>query len=288
MRKVAVLTDSASDIPEELREKYGIDIMSFTITLDGQSYVERQDFTNEEFYDMLRNAEGMPSTAHITMLQFYDQYCAYLQAGYTDVVHITINAGGSATFDAATMAARQLAEEHPESKMKIHLVDSHTYSMPYGYFVCEAARKLHNGAEIKHVISDLEADFATVEIAVSVFSLKFIKKSGRVSAAAAFAGELLGLRPIITINDGVTAVVNKVRGDKNVLPALLAHAKNHREGEREYLIGTTDMKTAEELGKLCKKEFGMPPACIFMLGAAVASNTGPDAIAIVYHGAKRR
>ncbi|MEG0109931.1 MAG: DegV family protein [Oscillospiraceae bacterium] len=288
MRKVAVLTDSASDIPEEMREKYGIDIMNFTISLDDVSYEERKDFTNDEYYDMLRNANGMPSTAHITTIQFLEKYAEYAAAGYTDVLHVSINSGGSNTYNAALMAAQQLKEEIPGCKLRVHLVDSHTYSMPYGYYVCQAARKLINGAELKQVIDDLEADFATAEIAVSVFSLKFIKKSGRVSAAAAFAGELLGLRPIITINDGETAVVNKVRGDKNVLPALLAHAVKLRVGEREYMIGTTDMQTAQEFSKMCKKEFGEAPACVFKLGAAVASNTGPDAIAIVYHGEKRR
>ena len=75
MRKIAVLTDSACDIPVELQEKYGIDILPFTITLDGVSYVERKDFTFDEYYQMLREAKGTPSTAHITAMQFCDQFC---------------------------------------------------------------------------------------------------------------------------------------------------------------------------------------------------------------------
>lgn len=288
MRKVAILTDSASDIPEALREKHGIDIMNFTITLDGKSYEERVDFTNEEYYEMLRNSDSMPSTAHITTMQFIEKYAEYAREGYTDVLHITINSGGSNTYNAALLAVEQLPEEYPWCKIKVHVVDSHTYSMIYGWNVCEAARKIRNGAELKPVIQWLDEQFANLEVVVSVFSLKFIKKSGRVSAAAAFAGELLGLRPVITIIDGVTAVVNKVRGDKSVLPALLAHAKSNMVDSTEYLIGTTNDETAAELEKMCKKEFGAPPVCTFKLGAAVSSNTGPDAIAIVFHGKKRR
>ncbi|MEG0763148.1 MAG: DegV family protein [Oscillospiraceae bacterium] len=288
MRKVAVLTDSASDIPQELAKASGVDIMNFDITLDGKSYEERVDFTFDEYYDMLKNAQGMPSTAHITSLRFLEKYCEYADDGYTDIVHITINAGGSATHDAALMAKEQLKDERHSCKMKIHIIDSHTYSMTYGYYVCEAARHLRNGAELKQVLAGLDEIFGKVEIALSVYSLRFIKKSGRISAAAAFAGELLGLRPIISMIDGETTVCNKVRGDKNILPALISRAQTRRLQDSKYMVGTTDMQNGEELAAMCKKAFGAPPECIFKLGAAVSTNTGPDAIAIVYEGEQRR
>ena len=72
--KTAVLTDSASDIPRELEEKYGIDILPFSIVVDGQSYTERVDFTNEQYYEMLTKAEGIPKTSQITMLRFLEKF----------------------------------------------------------------------------------------------------------------------------------------------------------------------------------------------------------------------
>lgn len=287
MRKTAVLTDSASDIPPELAKSSGVDIMNFNIALDGKSYEERVDFTFEEYYELMRNAEGMPVTSHITSLRFCDKYCEYDTAGYTDIVHVTINSGGSATFDAATLGKEQFYEERPNSKMAIHLIDSHSYSMTYGYFVCKAARHLRNGADLKQEIKTLEDVFSREEIALSVYSLKFIKKSGRISAAAAFAGELLGLRPIISMIDGVTSVCNKVRGDKSVMPALVEYAGKRRVKDTEYMVGTTNEQDGEQLAAMCKKAYGMPPVCIFMLGAAVSTNTGPDAVAIVFTGKKR-
>ena len=76
MTKVAVVTDSASDIPAAMQQKYGIDILPFHITVDGKSYVERQDFTCEEYYDMLSKCQSIPSTAHITMLRFAEAFPA--------------------------------------------------------------------------------------------------------------------------------------------------------------------------------------------------------------------
>lgn len=290
MRKIAVLTDSACDIPVDLQEKYNIDIMPFIITLDGTSYVERKDFTSDEYYEMLRNAKGIPSTAHITAIQFCEQYCKYVDEGYTDVLHVTINASGSATYDAARMAEGLLREERPEHQMKIHLVDSHTYSFVYGYAVCEAARLLNNGAELEYVLSKMNEWFSCAEIVLSAFSLKVMKKSGRISAAAAFAGELLGLRPVISLIDGKTKVEAKVRGDAGVPAAMIRLVRERAaciDDDFAYMIGCTDIDAVNDLIKQCKKEFGCAPLHVFKLGAAIASNTGPDAIAITYRGKPR-
>ena len=189
MNKIAILTDSSCDIPQSLAEKYGIDIMSFHIMLDGTDYLERVSCTNEEFYDLMRKAKGVPSTAAITPIQFCEKYCEYVDAGYTDVVHISINRTGSSTYDNAVMAQGMLREERPEHKMRIHLLDSHTYSMVFGWYVCELARKLRNGAELRHVISEFEEQMDKMEVILGPYSLRQMKKSGRISAAAAFAGD---------------------------------------------------------------------------------------------------
>lgn len=285
-----MLTDSACDIPQELEKKYGIDILPFLITVDGKSYTEREDFTFEEYYDILTKCEGIPVTSQITMMRFEEKFEEYAAAGIEEVLYISINSSGSNTHNAAQMAARSFAESHPDSGMSIHIVDSHTYSMAYGYYVCEAARMLKNGADMKTVVDFLNDKFSSVEAVLSVYTLKYIKKSGRVSAAAAFAGELLGLRPVIELIDGVSTTGAKVRGDVNVMPGLIRHAAKRRRPDIDetYLVGATDEANIKMLSKLCKKEFGRAPDATFLIGAAVATNTGPNAVAIVYHGEKRR
>lgn len=287
MRKYLVLTDSTCDIPEELVQKYGIEVLSFTVTLDGKEYTERKDLTPEQFYQLLDEAQGMPTTAQITPMTFTETFERYDAAGVEDLLYVSINSTGSSTHDNAVFAAKQYAEEHPDSNMKIYIVDSHTYSMGYGRFVIRAAEKLASGAAMPDVVEYLNERFSRVEIVLSVHSLKIIKRSGRISAAAAFAGELLGLRPIITLIGGKTAVVQKVRGDAKMLPALAAYLKAHAGDRSPYIIGGTKgiadrQGDARQLAKLCEKEMGYPPECIFPLGAAVTSNTGTDAIALVY------
>ena len=190
MSKIAILTDSSCDIPQEMAEKYGIDIMSFHILLDDVDYVERVDCTNTEFYDKMRAAKGVPSTAAITPIQFCEKYCQYVDEGYTDVIHVPINKSGSSTYNNALMAQGMLREERPEHHLNIHLLDPHTYSMVFGWYLCEMARKLQNGAEIRHVIHEFERQMNCMEVVLGPYSLRQMKKSGRISAAAAVMGEL--------------------------------------------------------------------------------------------------
>ena len=125
MSKIAILTDSSCDIPQELAEKYGIDIMGFHILLDDEDIVEREKYTPEEFYDKMRAAKGIPSTAAITPIQFCEKYCQYVDEGYTDVIHVPINRSGSSTYNNAVMAQGMLREERPEHHLNIHLLDPH-------------------------------------------------------------------------------------------------------------------------------------------------------------------
>lgn len=290
-RKLAIVTDSSCDIPKETAEKYGIDIYDFPINLDGKEYFERRDLTYDQFYELMRNATGVPTTAAITAMQWLEIYTLYADEGYTDVLHVSINSGGSATYGYAQQAAAQLAEERPDCRMKIHLVDSHTYSMVFGYYLCECARKLRNGGELQSCIAELEHKYACVEACLAAYSLKQMKKSGRVSAAAAFAGELLGLRPVISLNDGISHVEAKVRGDAAVPPAMLKWVKTRVDDMRQtpYMVAyTSSTAKRDELVKLCKKEFGHPPMVVFQLGGVVSANTGPDAIAVIFEGKPRR
>ena len=121
------------------------------------------------------------------------------------------------------------------------------------------------------------------EILLGTYSLKFMKKSGRISAAAAFAGELMGLKPIIVMDHGDTTVVQKVRGDKLVIPALIKQFKERTNDPKHYIIGYTDEEYGKELYSACEKELGVPPMLAIELGSAVATNAGNHSIGIMYY-----
>ena len=114
MSKIGFLTDSCSDIPQELADKYGIEVVGFPINLDGVEYMERKDFTNDQF---LPDDARRPGRAHhrrhhpAAVLRYLRPLCG--RGGYTDLVYLSINAGGSSTYNNAVKAMELLEEERP-------------------------------------------------------------------------------------------------------------------------------------------------------------------------------
>lgn len=268
MKKFVVLTDSTCDLPEELVKQYDIDIMCFKIALDGEGYTERVDFTPEQFCEMLKNAKGLPMTSQITQFEFYDRFEEYDKQGVEEVLYISINAGGSGTNAAAHAAAEQYAQEHPESGMKVYIVDSHAYSMAEGAGVIDAKKMLMDGKRMEEVVDNLNDKYARMEILLTAYTLKVIRKSGRISAAEAIAGDLLGIHPIFTLNDGVSQVVKKVRGDKAVLSGMAGTMASRMAEGTPYYIGVSDHKYDEDYVKACTQKVGYAPAGVFHLGCA--------------------
>lgn len=287
MSKYVVLTDSTCDLPEEAAKQHNIDIVCFKIALDGEGYTERVDFTPEQFCEMLKKASGLPTTAQITQFEFFDKFEEYDRQGVEQTLYISINAGGSGTNAAAHAAAAQFHEEHPDSRMEIFIVDSHAYSMAEGAGVIEAKQKLDAGETMESVVEYLNDKYAKMEILLTAYTLKVIRKSGRISAAAAIAGDLLGIHPIFMLNDGVSQVVKKVRGDKAVVSGMATTMASRMAQGTPYYIGVSDHKYDEEYVEACTKKVGYAPVGIFHLGCAVLSNTGAEAVGLVFEGAKR-
>ena len=139
-------------------------------------------------------------------------------------------------------------------------------------------------------MAELKQTLDCVEICLAAYSLKQMKKSGRVSAAAAVVGDLLGIRPIISLNAGVSKVESKVRGDAAVPAAMIKWVESRVDSMKDtpYMVAyTSSTAKRDELVKLCKKAFGHAPLIVFQLGGVVSANTGPDGIAIVYEGKPR-
>lgn len=287
MGRFVILTDSACDLPQELAEKHHIDILCFKLALDGVGYTERVDFTPEEFTELLRHTASIPTTSQVTQYEFFEKFEEYERAGVEEVLYVSINANGSGTNAAAHAAAAQLKEEYPDSKMRIEIVDSHSYSITYGTELCHAAEMRDAGRSLDETVAYLNDRFARLELVLTAYTLGVIRKSGRVSAAAAIAGDLLGIHPVFTLNDGVSRVIKKVRGDRHVLTAMITHVKQHMIPGTPYYIGVTDEKYGELYAKEGEACIGYPPARVFRLGSAVCSNTGPEAAGILFEGPKR-
>ena len=283
MSKIRIVTDSGCDIPVKAKLN-NVDVLGFYITTeDGSTYEERYDITNKEYYKILETCEKIPSTAHITMMRYGEKYEELARHGVTDIIVVTINGGGSATYNAAVMAKDLFYEENPDSKVKITVVDSVSYSVGYGWPIMQADKLIDDGISADALITFLKDQFGKTEILLSAYNMKFMKKSGRISAAAAVAGEVLGIKPLILLAHGDTKVLGKVRGDKMIIPSLIRTFKERAADTKTYVIGYTDEEHGKELYSACVKELGVPPVLSVELGSAVATNAGNHSIGILYY-----
>jgi DegV family protein with EDD domain len=288
--KIKILTDSASDIPKEYEEKYNIGILCFPVVLGDRSFRER-DISNKEFYEMLLASKDFPSHSQVTSFEFVEAYKQYYDEGYTDIIYVSIASKGSNTYNASLMARDSFYEEYPEAKQKIniHIVDSGNYSGVYGYPVIQAAIKASKGSEVPDILAYLDDWFSHIEVHFGCYTLEYVKRSGRVSTAAAFVGEMLGLRPVIKICDGVSSTDAKVRGDKAIIPKLLEITKENIIPQTPYVLLTSYLEEqAKELEKEAEKLLGYPPEMSFPVGATVSSNAGPKLVGIAFKSKNRK
>ncbi len=292
MHKIKFVTDSASDIPAHEAEAHGIEVLPIPITVDGKSYLEGVDFTPEQFYDILLSSKTIPTTSHITTPQFAERFAAYYDQGYGEVVLVTINSKGSNMRDAAVLGRQMFYDDVPEAaqRMPIHILDSGTYAYAYGAAVVRASAMAAEGAAVSEILEYLQAYFNSSEVLFSVYTLDFAKKSGRISCAAAFVGEVLGLRPVFTIIDGEIKIIEKVRGDKNIVPKMVKEVVQRiaEKGSDYQVLSAYSEEPANELAQSLTKELGYPPSGIYKIGASVTINSGPKVVGVALTGRKRR
>ena len=285
MLPIKFVTDSAADIPRALREELGIQVLPFPIAMGNKKLQDGYDFTPEEFYPMLLSAAQIPTHAQLNPFVFSQCFQEAFQEGCRCLIYTAINAKGSATYQNAAQAREEFYEDYPEAKetFHIHILDSRTYTMGYGWAVVQGARMARDGADEGEVVAYIQDWIDHARVIFAPLDLRFAKKSGRVSAAAAFMGDALGLKPIMTFENGASKVVTKVRGEKNVIPTILELAQKEREPGTPYLIiRAARPDQAELLTESCRQAFGQEPAMDCFIGGVIAINAGPNLVGLIY------
>ena len=180
------------------------------------------------------------------------------------------------------MSRDMFLEEHPGCNLFIHIIDSKTYSMAYGMAVVEAAQMAQNGASVEEIKAHIADWVENTRPMFVPLNLKCVKKSGRISPAAAFVGDAIGLKPLITFEDGDAKILSKVRGESKAIAALVDICRKERRPGTSYsLVYGKNIPAFEALKKACA-DFDQPPMAEYNVGCIIGINTGPDMIGILY------
>lgn len=284
MSKIMIVTDSCCDLSKETIEELGITVLPFTLTMGGETFREIFDKSTQEVYDLMASSDEIPKHSQISPLTFEETYKRLYDEGYTDVISVSINSQGSGTYNNSIIGKDDFFENNPEAngKMRIFNIDSKSYTVLYGYPIMEAVKKIRKGASVEEIVAYFDDWFKVSAMYAVPYNLKYARKSGRISAAKAFAGELLGLKPIIEFADGETNTVDKIRGEKNIVPKLVECVEKRMTPQTPYImLHGRDDTLAKEVEKELIKRTGRKAETYQSIGAVVSANIGPDIVAVL-------
>ena len=285
MTKIKIATDSTADIPKRFCEELNISVLPLTVLANEKEYRDGMDITPQEFYRIIDESKKLPVSSQVASVLYIELFEDTWKAGYTDLIQVTVNSKGSGTYQAAVLSRNLFYEEHPEAKeqLAIHIIDSKTYSMAYGIGVIEGAQMVRDGASVENVIAYIQEWLEHTRPVFIPLNLRCVKKSGRISPAAAFVGDAIGLKPLITFEDGEAKIIGKARGERKAITALVERCqKERRPGTNYALVYGNNAEAFTALKEACAQTMDKPPIAEYPVGCVIAINTGPDMVGILY------
>ena len=285
MAKIKIATDSTADIPKIFCAELNISVLPLTVLANEKEYRDGVDITPQEFYRIIDESKKLPVSSQVASVLYTELFEETWKAGYTDLIQVTVNSKGSGTYQAAVLSRNLFYEEQreDEEKLAINPLDPKTYSMAYGIGVIEGAQMVRSGASVDEVISHIHEWLEHTRPVFIPLNLRCVKKSGRISPAAAFVGDAIGLKPLITFENGEAKIIGKARGERKAISALLDLCKKERRPDTNYaLVYGNNAEAFAALKEACAEIMDKPPVAEYPVGCVIAINTGPDMVGILY------
>lgn len=281
-----LFTDTSANLPAEIIDEYGIEVVPFSYTIDGVEYIPEREFDGKAFYAAMR-AGSEVKTSMVNAGTFIERFKTALDAG-KDVLYIGMSGGISGTANAALMAKQELDEEYPDRK--IIVIDTLAASLGEGLFVIKAAEQLKDGVALDAIEETIRAQVPSMCQSFTVDDLKYLKNTGRVSGAAAIIGNVLSIHPILIGDyEGKIVVKAKVRGMKRTLDALAERYAELALSKTET-IGIAHADNEEGKAYLVQRlrDKGLTGKCLSVCYEPVTgSHVGPGTVALFFFGTDR-
>ena len=282
-----IITDATADLNEALLAGLPeVKIIPMHVQVNGKEYLfgPGGNITNEEFYTYLR-AGQFATTSQINPETYREHFEKILKQG-KDVLYLCFSSGMSRTIQSAQMAIAQLREEYPDRT--ILCLDTLCAAVGEGLFVMEAARKQAQGMDIHELYSWLEAHRMNLCHWVTVDTFDHLKHGGRVSATSAAMGTLLGIKPLIHVDEnGKLVAMGKPRGKKKALEALLSNMEKGWTPEisKQVIIGHGDsLDVAIALRDMVAERFPEAEIYIAPIGPIIGAHAGPGVMTVFFWG----
>lgn len=282
MSNIKIIADSPGDIPQELVKKYNIEFLPVSLHFNDKDYRDYLDITPEEFYDILPTLDEVPTTSQIRVPEFEDAFRKTLEDGFDTIICFTLAQEASGTFNNANLAKNMILEEYPNADIT---VVSGSLSYIYGRLAVEAAKLAAEGAEKEEILKTVNNMAENSAHFFVVDTLKYLKKGGRISPTVAGIGDILNIKPILAVKNGLVTSVDKVRGSKKVIPKLISFLKDAGiENATEVYIfdGKADPANISAVKAALKENFNIEDTAISVVGPVIGLHTGPGIYGVLF------
>lgn len=283
MKDYVIFTDSGCDIRPALLKEWGVRYRCLNFRFEGseQEY-SNEDISAADFYEKMKNG-ARAKTAALNAEEFFAEFEAILQEG-KDVLYLGFSSGLSTIFNSARLAAERVKESYPDGKVIV--VDTLAASAGQGLLVYLTAEEKKKGATIEEAAEFAKSMIPRLGIWFTVDDLVYLKRGGRVSPTAAFFGNLLGIKPILYMdNEGHLIPVSKVRGRKTAIATLAdkyGELAATKESGTVFLCHGACEEDAQALAAMLKERYGVDVQVIAEIGPVIGSHSGPGTLAVFF------
>ena len=272
---VRVVTDSACDLPPEMCEQQGIEVVPLTIRFGDREYVDRKELSSDEFWRQLSSSSVLPETAAPSVGAFEETFRKLHDEGADGIVCVNLSAHLSATMQSAQVAAKAL-----DGLCPIEIIDSASASMGIGILALRAARRASDGADVETIARELNERRDRQQLFAALDTLEYLRRGGRIGGAQAMLGSMLSIKPIITVEHGAVEQAGKVRTRSKALKFMLDRVP---EGNVESICvmhsGADDL---DEFIELLRPKVPGAEIAVGHIGPVVGVHVGPRAVGLTW------
>jgi DegV family protein with EDD domain len=271
--KIALVTDSACDIPYEMARNHEINVVPNILVIEGKSVEDDEKFSRQKFYEELPNMVTFPTTSTASAGRYQALYQNLLDSGFEQIVSIHVSHHLSGIFNAASTAAQLFAGQ-------VHVVDSLQVTLGLGFQVLEAAEAIADGASLDSVLALLNQIQGRVRLIAMLDTLEYIRRSGRVSWARASLGTLLNLKPFIEVKDGLAISLGEVRTRRKGIARLEKLMQTARPLKRFALLHTNAEDDARQILEAYAPQMATQPLLVNVT-TVIGAHVGPNGLGFV-------
>ena len=282
---IKIIADSASDISQELAKEWNITVLPLKVRFGEEEFLDGVTLSNREFYERLVETDEIPKTSQITPFDYRSSFEKAVKAG-EQVVCFCLSSGVSGSYQSACVAAQEFED-------KVYVVDTQQFCISELIIVERAVQMRNTGMTAPEIYTAILKEQKNAHVLAIFNTLEYLKMGGRISSAAAFAGGLLSLKPVLTIEDGVVKILGKARGSRNGNNMLTEFTEKLGgiDFDRPYCFGYTGFsddtlwKYIHDSAKLYEGKIDVndpKQVPIAKVGATIGTYAGPGAIAVAF------